>query len=54
MSCLARAVARHPIVQGYLYRGRVVVFDDVDAVAGQRVDPGDNVLGAVVDRGRTQ
>jgi pyruvate/2-oxoglutarate dehydrogenase complex dihydrolipoamide acyltransferase (E2) component len=41
VSCLARAVARHPIVQGYLYRGRVVVFDDVDAVVIAEVAAGE-------------
>lgn len=41
VSCLAGAVARHPIVQGYLYRGRVVVFDDVDAVVIAEVPAGE-------------
>ena len=41
VGCLARAVALHPVVQGYLYRGRVVVFDDVDVVVIAEVPAGE-------------
>ena len=41
VACLARAVARHPIVQGYLYRSRVIVFDDVDVVVIAEVPAGE-------------
>jgi len=39
--CLARAVAIHPVVQGYLYRSRVVVFDEVDVVVIAEVPAGE-------------
>ena len=29
--CLGRAVRRHPSVHGYVHRGHIVVFDEVDA-----------------------
>lgn len=41
VGCLARAVALHPIVQGYLYRNRVVVFDEVDVVVIAEVPAGE-------------
>ncbi len=41
VGCLARAVALHPIVQGYLYRRRVVVFDEVDVVVIAEVPAGE-------------
>jgi len=41
VGCLARAVALHPVVQGYLFRGRVIVFDEVDVVVIAEVPAGD-------------
>ena len=41
IGCLAHAVALHPSVQGYLYRRRVIVFDEVDVVVIAEVPAGD-------------